>query len=196
MRLWQKIFLSTLALMVLSTTLASTLLLRSSRDALWEREGQRAVTQQRYLAGMLRAGVISRRLQLGVMQLGPDETDQAACQVLGQQAMDGYLTGLALLDGEGGALFLSMRDELFQQLPSPPTEGPGDTVYQLCPGGREGEWFLLCSMPVALESRSYRLCAAYSVGGLQQRLDQEAVNAVALCLGMSLAGAGLLLALV
>lgn len=196
MRLWQKIFLSTLALMVLSTTLASTLLLRSSRDALWEREGQRAVTQQQYLAGMLRAGVISRRLQLGVVQLGADGTDQAACQVLGQQAMDGYLTGLALLDGEGDALFLSMRDELFQQLPSPPAEGPGATVYQLCPGGREGEWFLLCSMPVALESRSYRLCAAYSVGDLQQRLDQEVVNAVALCLGMSLAGAGLLLALV
>lgn len=70
MRLWQKIFLSTLALMVLSTTLASTLLLRSSRDALWEREGQRAVTQQQYLAGLLRAGVVSRRLQQGAIQIG------------------------------------------------------------------------------------------------------------------------------
>ena len=43
MRLWQKIFLPTLALMVLSTTLAATLLLRSSRDALWEREAANAV---------------------------------------------------------------------------------------------------------------------------------------------------------
>ena len=196
MRLWQKIFLSTLALMVLSTTLASTLLLRSSRDALWEREGQRAVTQQQYLAGLLRAGVVSRRLQQGAIQLSREEAELAARQVLDQQAMDGYLTGLALLDEEEGAPFFSMRDELFHQLPSPPAGEPGATVYQLCPGGREGEWFLLCSMPVTLESRSYRLYAAYSVGSLQQRLDREAVNAVALCLGMSLTGAGLLLALV
>ena len=38
MRLWQKIVLPTLALLVLSTALASILLLRASRDALWERE--------------------------------------------------------------------------------------------------------------------------------------------------------------
>ena len=196
MRLWQKIFLPTLALMVLCTTLASALLLRSSRDALWEREGQRAVTQQQYLAGLLRAGVVSRRLQQGAIQLSREEAELAARQVLDQQAMDGYLTGLALLDEEEGAPFFSMRNELFHQLPSPPAGEPGATVYQLCPGGREGEWFLLCSMPVTLESRSYRLYAAYSVGSLQQRLDREAVNAVALCLGMSLTGAGLLLALV
>ena len=61
MRLWQKIVLPTLALMVLSTALVSILLLRASRDALWEREGQRAVTQLQYLAGMLRAGVIRDR---------------------------------------------------------------------------------------------------------------------------------------
>ena len=87
MKLWQKIFLTTFALMVLSTTLSSTLLLKSSRDALWQREGQRAVAQQQYLAGMLRAGVISHRLQLGQMQLLEAETRQTAVQVLSQQAM-------------------------------------------------------------------------------------------------------------
>ena len=40
------------------------------RDALWEREGQRAVTQLQYLAGMLRAGVISHRLQQGAIRPG------------------------------------------------------------------------------------------------------------------------------
>lgn len=45
MKLWQKIFLSTLALMALSTALVSILLLRSSRDALWGRESQRVVTR-------------------------------------------------------------------------------------------------------------------------------------------------------
>ena len=196
MRLWQKIFLPTLALMVLSTTLASALLLRSSRDALWAREGQRVVAQQQYLAGMLRAGVVSRRLQQGAIQLSPEETDQTAQQVLGQQVMDGYLTGLVLLDGDGNTPYAVMGEDLLYQIPAPPPGEPDTTVYQLCPGEKDGEWYLLCSMPVTLESRPYRLCAAYSVGDLQQSLDRQAGNAVALCLVMSLAGAGLLLVLV
>ena len=196
MRLWQKIFLPTLSLMVLSTALASALLLRSSRDALWEREGQRAVTQQQYLAGMLRAGVVSSRLQQGMVQLGAEETQYAARQVLGQQALDDYLTGLALLD-DGGRYVWSLMDEfLWDQLPSPSEDQPDATVYRLCPGEGEGEWFLLCAMPVTLESRLFRLCAAYSVGSLQQTLDREAEHAVVLCLAVSLAGAAALLALV
>lgn len=196
MRLWQKIFLSTLALMVLSITLASALLLRSSRDALWEREGQRAVTQHQYLAGMLRAGVVSHRLQLGVVQLDVEETDQAARQVLGQQATDRYLTGLTLLDAEGTGLYDTVPPELAGRFPTAPENDPDAAVYQLCPGREEGQWYLLCAMPVTLESRPYRLCAAYSVGDLQQQLEQEAASAVALCLGLSLTGAGLLLMLV
>lgn len=197
MRLWQKIVLPTLALMVLSTALASILLLRASRDALWEREGQRAVTQLQYLAGMLRAGVISHRLQQGAIQLSAGETEQAARQTLGQQGTDGYLAGLALLDEKGRFPFWSrLVEDLLGQL-SVPLEGePGATVYQLCPGQGEGEWYLLCAMPVALESRPYRLCAAYDVSGLQARLDREASGTVGLCLGLSLAGAAALLALV
>ena len=196
MRLWQKIFLPTLALMVLSTALASTLLLHSSRDALWEREGQRAVTQQQYLAGMLRAGVVSSRLQQGVVQLGAGETQWAAQQVLNQQALDDYLTGLVLLDDGGRYVWSLMDESLWEQLPNPPEDQPDATVYRLCPGQQEGEWFLLCAMPVTLESRPFRLCAAYSVDSLQQTLDREAKNAVVLCLTVSLAGAAALLALV
>ena len=196
MKLWQKIVLPTLALLVLSTTLTSVLLLRSSRDALWQREGQRAVTQQQYLAGMLRAGVISHRLQLGVVQLDPEETGRTARQVISQQAQDSYLSGLLLLGENGEALYDAMPSCLDGVLPAPPPDEPNATVYQLYPGDDEGEWYLVCAMPVTLESVRCRLAAAYSVGDLQRQLEQEAVRAVGLCLFLSLAGAALLLALV
>ena len=196
MRLWQKIVLPVLALLVLSTTLTSVLLLRASRDTLWQREGQRAVAQQQYLAGMLRAGVISHRLQLGVVQLDPEETGRTAGQVLSQQAQDSYLSGLLLLGEDGEALYDAMPDCLDGLLPEPPTDGPNATVYQLYPGEREGDWYLVCAMPVTLESVRCRLAAAYSVGDLQRQLEQEAVRAVGLCLLLSLAGAALLLAMV
>ncbi|MGM9606332.1 MAG: ATP-binding protein [Oscillospiraceae bacterium] len=196
MKLWQKIFLPTLALMVLSTALTSTLLLKTSRDSLWQREGQRAVTQQQYLAGMLRAGVISHRLQLGFVQLNEEETSQTAQKVLSQQAQDSYLTGLILLDADGDALYDTMPDSLVGTLPDAPAEEPSATVYELRPGAQNSEWYLVCVMPVTLESVQYRLGAAYCVSDLQRQLTEQAVGAVALCLVLSLAGAVLLLILV
>ena len=130
MKLWQKIFLTTLALMVLSTTLTSTLLLKSSRDALWQREGQRAVTQHQYLAGMLRAGVISHRLQLGQIQLDEAETRQTAAQVLARQNTDSYLSGMILLDGGGASLYSTMPEGL-SALPDAPEDEPDPSKMKL-----------------------------------------------------------------
>ena len=65
MKLWQKIFLSTLALTVAVTSLLSLLFLLSSRSSLWERENQRALTQQQSLASLIKTGVVSQRLQSG-----------------------------------------------------------------------------------------------------------------------------------
>ena len=196
MKLWQKIFLPTLALMVLSTALASALLLKAGRDALWQREEHRVVTQQQYLAGMLRTGVISHRLQLGLVQLGKEETGQAARLVLSQQTQDSYLAGLILLDDGGDTLYDTMPDSLAGALPEAPAEEPGATVYQLCSGSRSGALYLVCVMPVTLEFAQYRLGAAYSVGDLQDQLTGQAAGAAAFCLIFSLIGAVLLLALV
>ena len=196
MRLWQKIFLTTLALMVLSATLTSTLLLKSSRDALWQREGRQAVTQQQYLAGMLRAGVISHRLQLGLVQLEETEARQTAVQVLSQQATDSYLSGVTLLDAAGEALYDTMPGGL-APLPDSPDDDPGATVYELRRGlDDDQQWFLVCAMPLTLESVRFRLGAAYEVTSLQRQLARQARDTVGMSLLFSLAGAGLLLALV
>ena len=192
MKLWQKIFLSTLALMVSITALISVLLLRSTRDALWQREQQRAITQQQYLAGILQAGVISQRLRQGVVLLQEDQTRQVATQLLEQQATDDYLAGLMLLDQEEKALW--------SQLPTGVTLPVGTnenlTQCQLQAGDEPGEWYLVCAMPLSLEAEQYRLVAAYAVGDLQRQLNQQAVQAVALSLIISLVAAAGLLGLV
>lgn len=198
MKLWQKIFLATLALMVLSTTSVSILLLNSSQDALWQREGQRAVTQQQYLAGMLRAGVISHRLQLGQVQLEEEATRQAAVQVLSQQIPDHYLRGLILLDSSGTVLYNTMPEGLSGlELPAPPSDDPDATVYELREfPDSEDQWLLICAMPVMLESVSFQLGAAYFVGDLPEQLTAQAIETVTLCMTLSLVGAGVLLLLV
>lgn len=198
MKLWQKIFLATLTLMVLSTTSVSILLLNSNQNALWQREGQRAVTQQQYLAGMLRAGVISHRLQLGQVQLEEEETQQAAIQVLSQQIPDHYLRGLILLDSSGNSLYNTMPEGLSGlELPTPSPDDPDATVYELREfPDSEDQWLLICSMPVMLESVPFHLGAAYFVGDLPEQLTAQAVETVTLCMTLSLVGAGVLLLLV
>ncbi len=196
MKLWQKIFLSTLALMTLFTALASILLLKNSRDLLWRREGERAVTQQRYLAGMLKAGVVSRRLQTGAVQLEAAETEKAARQVLAQKGEDSYLAGIALLDGDGAVVFDGLPAGVGAELPQPPEDDPEAAVYEVREGGAPGEWYLVCAMPVRLESVRFRLGAAYRVGDPQAQMEAQARETVSLCLCLSLLGAALLLALV
>lgn len=192
MKLWQKIFLSTLALMVSITALSSVLLLRSTRDALWQREQRRAITQQQYMAGILKAGILNQRLRLGVVLLQEEQTRQAAIQTLEQQTLDDYLAGLMLLDQEEKALWNQLPDGAV-----PPTPNDEDlTQCQLQAGQRAGEWYLVCSMPLTLESGEYRLVAAYAVGDLQQELNLQALRAVGLSLGISLLAAVLLLLLV
>lgn len=192
MKLWQKIFLSTLALMVFSTALVSVLLLKSTRDALWEREGQRAATQQRYLAGMLRAGVVSHRLQLGLVQLEEGDTRDAAVEVLSQQATDDYLIGFVLVDDDGTELLNNLMGTLEDTtLPEPPEDEPKATVYELRDGGNT----ILCAMPITLESCQYRLGAAYNVADLKEDLEEQALHTVLLSLSFSVLGAGLLLLL-
>ncbi|OUN20136.1 HAMP domain-containing sensor histidine kinase [Pseudoflavonifractor sp. An85] len=192
MKLWQKIFLSTLALMVSITALSSVLLLRSTRDALWQREQQRAITQHQYLAGILQTGVVSQRLRQGVVLLQEEQTRQAAVQLLEQQTTDDYLAGLMLLDQEEKALW----NQLPAGVTPPQATDEGLTQCQLQAGDEAREWYLTCAMPLTLESGQYRLVAAYAVGDLQQQLNLQALRAVGLSLGMSLLAAGGLLLLV
>ena len=196
MKLWQKIFLTTLALMAFSTTLVSTLLLRESRDALWQRESQRAVAQQQYIAGLLRTGVVSYRLQLGQVQLEEAETRRVAAGMLAQQTSGSYLSGLLLLDDAGEVLYDSMPEGL-GGLPEPAAGEADVTVYELRRGdGDDDQWYLICSMPVTLESHHFRLGTAFYVGDLQKQLADQAESTVMLCLTLSVIGAGLLLLLV
>lgn len=192
MKLWQKIFLSTLALMVSITALSSVLLLRSTRDALWQREQQRAVTQQQYMAGILKAGILNQRLRLGVVLLQEEQTRQAAIQTLEQQTLDDYLAGLMLLDQNEKAVWNQMP----AGVTPPQAQDNALTQCQLQGGETAGAWYLVCSMPLTLESGEYRLVAAYAVGDLQRELNLQALRAVGMSLGVSLLAAVLLLLLV
>ena len=77
MKLWQKIFLSSLALLVLATGGLSLLFLNNTQTQLWQREKQRAALQQQSMMNAIKTNVVNQRLQSGQISLSDTETRQA-----------------------------------------------------------------------------------------------------------------------
>ena len=196
MKLWQKIFLSTLALTVAVTSLLSLLFLLSSRSSLWERENQRALTQQQSLASLIKTGVVSQRLQSGKVRLSAEEADDAAASVLARQEADEYLVTSRLLrrgtedwNTIAGATFDELMDAAALQ-----GDDYTDTALTYSRTFRQdGRLYLALNAPLSLEQTDYRLLCVFDVLEVEGILRRQAGTALALSATGSLAAAGALL---
>lgn len=194
MKLWQKIFLSTLALMALTTNGLSLLFLQNSRVELWQRERQRATTQQQYLASLVKTGVMSQRLQRGRFSLPENEVTAAAVTVLERQEPDDYLLVCQLLlqstpltrDATGFAVAsnlsgLNCNDPAFTY----------DRTFHA-----DGRFLFALNSPLTLEQTQYRLLCVFDVTDLEQHQRSQTAAALLLSLFASLFAAVALLFLV
>lgn len=192
MKLWQKIFLGTLALMVLATSTLTLLFLKNSRDMLWQQELQRALTQQQYVARLLKTSVVSTRLQDGQLFLDAAQTDDAALAALTRQQNDAYLLQSALYrNGEPLSDAVPGCDASLA-----PADGSADgqTLYRFDISS-EGA-YLLASLPVVMEQQQYRLVCRFAVDECAVFLQRQSSQLRGMALGASLACATLLLAVV
>ena len=199
MKLWQKIFLSTLALTVAVTSLLSLLFLLSSRSSLWERENQRALVQQQSLASLVKTGVVSQRLQSGKVRLSAEEADDAAAAVLARQEADGYLVASRLLRrgaGEWSTVAGASDDGLMDAAALQGDEYADPALTYSRTFRREGRLYLALNAPLSLEQTDYRLLCIFDVSEVEGILRRQAATALALSAAGSLAAAGALLVVV
>lgn len=194
MKLWQKVFLTTLALLVLTTSGLSLLFLRSSQNELWQRERRRAATQQQYMASLIKTGVVSQRLQSGQICLGPDAADQAALEVMERQAPDEYLTASQLY--RSGRSVSADETGLCRGsgLAGSEYTDPALTYGQVF--RREAQLFFALNAPLLLEQTDYRLICVFDVTDLDRHLQRQTTNALALSGAASLLSAAVLLVIV
>ncbi len=73
MKLWQKIFLCTLVLVILAINITSTLLVFNNHKLVIEREEKSALSEHEYLVSNMRSNVIYNRLKKTVSFLNEDE---------------------------------------------------------------------------------------------------------------------------
>ena len=194
MKLWQKIFLGTLALMVFCTSLLTLLFLRASWQSLWDQQLERALTQQQYLARLIKTGVVSNRLQNGLMMLDADAADAAAVRSAASQITDEYLLQLGLYrNGAALAEPVAGCTDAMAGAADGDAQAPG-TLYGY-ERGAEGA-VLVCSLPFTAEQQAYRLVCRFSVQAGVDQLAGQSLRLLAAALAVSLAGAGLLMVVV
>ena len=182
MKLWQKVFLTTLALLVLTTSGLSLLFLRSSQNELWQRERRRAATQQQYMASLIKTGVVSQRLQSGQICLGPDAADQAALEVMERQAPDEYLTASQLY--RSGRSVSADETGLCRGSGLAGSEYTDPTLTYGQVFRREAQLFFALNAPLLLEQTDYRLICVFDVTDLDRHLQRQTTNALALSLSL------------
>lgn len=199
MKLWQKIFLSTLALTVAVTSLLSLLFLLSSRSALWQRENSRALTQQQSLASLVKTGVVSQRLQSGKVRLSAEEADTSAAAVLARQEADGYLVATRLLR-RGAEGWNDIAGDMFDPLLDAADLSGDDYADTSLTYSRtfrqDGRLYLALNAPLSLEQSDYRLLCVFDVSEVESQLKSQAGTALALSAAGSLGAAVALLAVV
>lgn len=99
MKLWQKIFISTLLLVILAVDVTAVLLLTNNHRLMVRREQERAASEYAYLSASLKDYVLYTRLQYNRILLSEEETADAVKTAL-QNSGKNRKSGISLYYGE------------------------------------------------------------------------------------------------
>lgn len=195
MKLWQKVFLSTLALLVLTTGGLSLLFLKTAANELWAREYQRAAGRQQALAGLAKTLTVSERLQSGQLLLSTQATIAAAQKAIKGQPTDDFLLAFRL-KGPTGALGEDSTGLIAASRLWALNSEFDPALSRRVVFRQAGRTLLAMDMPLELEREEFRLCCVFDVSPLMAYARRQALTSLALCVLASLSGALALLVLV
>jgi signal transduction histidine kinase len=189
LKLWQKIFLLTLALVIIAVNTTSLALLSSSHHLAIEREQQNALARHNYLIAEVQNTLIYTQLVERTVTLPPEKTLAVVLELLGRQSSNDGLA-VSLFSGEDVAYSANpgLKDAELALLTQPDyassiTESDGNT------------WLLVIST-VQLNERPYRLISSVDISSaydlFRKDFNQVRINGIVAALIV----AGLLLMLV
>jgi len=96
MKLWQKIFLNSLTLVIIAVNVISVMLVNNSHNLLIEREQTHAINEYEFFAASIANNVIYERLKAEKILLGPDEVNEIINDVIKNRSQND--SGAAVYD--------------------------------------------------------------------------------------------------
>lgn len=171
MRLWQKVFLATLALFFGVSCTMSVIFLKRSNDLLWQREGQRAVTETAFIAGNMSTALTNAKLKAGKLVLEENELIEHIEEICDSQTTDNYFLG-AVIEREEQPVATT------KNMPAVTFDFSSSLQTQYVLKQTDDDWFLVTSLPVSLERHDYVVKALFDVTDVAQKMDKQKVETI------------------
>ena len=172
MRLWQKIFLATLALFFGISCTMSLIFLKRTNDLIWHREGEHAVTETAYIAGNISYALTNAKLKEGKLVFEENEMIEHIVEICDDQVTDAYFLGFILTD-ETGNIIATTRDmqEIAYTFPASET-----TQYVLEQQG--DSFYIVTSVPSTMELHGYVIKALFDVTDVAVEMENQKVETI------------------
>ena len=173
MKLWQKIFLCSLVLMIVAIDTISLVLVRNSQQLLLEREQSRGVETHENLSASIANQVVYQRLLDNTILLEKRQVEQLITYCLSVTGSE-YFGAWVQLNGEivGSAGMLLPEDVSHPEDLALPEDFIREDTCSVLPMEVGGRYYLLVASPLRLEGNNYELYSLSDISEiytLQQR---------------------------
>lgn len=178
MKLWQKIFLSSLSLVIIAINVISILLVNNSHRLQIEREQEHAISEYDYFAASLANNVIYERMRLEKLMLSPSETEQIISDITASGSQ-GYSSSAVYNEayeiiGNYNIQHLTEIPE-FEKYISHVDTSSGD--YNIKVFNSNNRYFLTVCSELTIEGKNYIIVTASDISEIYSLKEQQ-VNLV------------------
>lgn len=191
MKLWQKIFLSSLSLIIVAVNVIFVMLVNSSHKILIEKEQNHAINEYEYFSASLANTLIYERLKLGKVMLNIDETSALISEVTASGST-GYSSS-AVYDSDmqlvGSYNIYTMYDfDQYEDYPLKIKVPENNYNVKIMTSG-EKYMLTICS-DLIIEGRKYRIVTGTDISDIFRPMEKENKTiqqiSIAASLGISL----------
>jgi signal transduction histidine kinase len=188
LKLWQKIFLTTLALVIIVVNVSSIVLLSNNHRLAIEREQQSALSRHSYLVADIKNAIIYTQLIERRVELDDYDVSEIAGEVLGGWRSDTSMAATLFKDGENVYAVNKQPDQAEYEILSEP-----DYASRIVEVG--DKTYLLIVSTAELNGEDYRLVSSFDITMTYELFsaDFNQVRAVGIVSALLVAGILLLL---
>lgn len=184
MKLWQRVFLLTLLLIMISVTLVSVMLMRSNFKLTLENAREQALSAHSYIYAEIKNNVSYTRLKQGSILLSEDEIKSSVSEVM-RSSKDERLSTL-LLDDKGERIAENGQNAAFE---SSFRDSFTDGTFSVMQKDNESGHYFVIGSDLTLEGKEYVFVSSTDITDIYDNLHNEAAMSVIIAAASSLCAA-------
>lgn len=187
MKLWQKIFLWTLLIVMISVSSTGILLIKNDFNMSIKNQTENTISTHHYMASIISNKVLTKRLQNNLVLLSPDEITIVLDELLRNSTNDSNI--IALIDEQNEIIYnnfpLTISKDFFEIIAK-----NNSTCNQIV--NQNGRYRLLVASPLTIENQKYTFVTSTDITNIYNGYQNQFEHIKKMCIILSVGGALLL----